>query len=384
MKIIIAPDSFKESLTSLEVAKAVESGFKEVFPNASYLKLPFADGGEGTVEALITATNGKIINTKVTGPLGDCIDSFYGVCGDEKTVVIEMAASSGLDLVPIEKRDPFITTSFGTGELIKQALDDGFRKFIIGIGGSATNDAGAGMLQALGVKLLDKELNQINFGGGSLSTLNKIDISEIDSRIFESTIEVACDVTNPLTGPNGASAIFGPQKGASIEMVKILDDNLAYFSQITKRDLNKDLDKEPGAGAAGGMGYALKCFLNAKLLPGVDIVIEQTNLKELVKDTTLVITGEGRIDGQSIFGKAPVGIAKVALEFDIPVIAIAGSLESDVSVVRDYGINAVFSVVNTPCTLEDALKNASNNVFITAKNIAEIMKLTKQFRIDLQ
>ena len=384
MKIIIAPDSFKESLTSLEVAKAVESGFKEVFPNASYLKLPFADGGEGTVEALITATNGKIINTKVTGPLGDCIDSFYGVCGDEKTVVIEMAASSGLDLVPIEKRDPFITTSFGTGELIKQALDDGFRKFIIGIGGSATNDAGAGMLQALGVKLLDKELNQIDFGGGSLSALNKIDISEIDSRIFESTIEVACDVTNPLTGPNGASAIFGPQKGASIEMVKILDDNLAYFSQITKRDLNKDLDKEPGAGAAGGMGYALKCFLNAKLLPGVDIVIEQTNLKELVKDTTLVITGEGRIDGQSIFGKVPVGIAKVALEFDIPVIAIAGSLGSDVSVVRDYGINAVFSVVNTPCTLEDALKNASNNVFITAKNIAEIMKLTKQFRIDLQ
>ncbi len=379
MKIIIAPDSFKESLTSLEVATAVESGFKEIYPNATYIKLPIADGGEGTVEALVLATNGKVVKTKVTGPLGNNIDSFYGVCGDEKTVVIEMVASSGLDLVPFDKRNPLITTSFGTGELILKALDAGFRKFIIGIGGSATNDAGAGMLQALGVKLLDIHGKEIAYGGGSLSSLVRIDIDKLDSRILESHIEVACDVNNPLTGANGASAIFGPQKGATPQMVKILDDCLSHFANMVKRNLGKEIDKQNGAGAAGGMGAALQGFLNAKLLPGVEIIIEQTKLKNLVQNANLVITGEGRIDGQSIFGKAPVGIATLAKEYNVPVIAIAGSLGKDVNLVREYGINAVFSVVNTPCTLEDALKNAEENVRISAKNIAEVLDLANKF-----
>lgn len=377
MKIIIAPDSFKESLTSLEVASAVEAGFKEVFPEATYQKLPIADGGEGTVESLVLATNGKITKAKVIGPLGNEVDSFYGVCGDKKTVVIEMAASSGLDLVPRDKRNPLITTTYGTGELIKLALDAGYRKFIIGVGGSATNDAGVGMLQALGVRLLDGELKDIGFGGASLANLSKIDVSGLDSRIFESTIEVACDVNNPLTGPNGASAIFGPQKGATPDMVKLLDSCLAHFAKIVKKDLGKEIDEQPGAGAAGGIGAALKGFLDAKLLPGVEIIIEQTKFRDLVKDATLVITGEGRIDGQSIFGKAPVGIAKVALEQNVPVIGIAGSLGSDVEVVKEHGIDAVFSVVNSPCSLQEALDNAQENVRLTAKNIAVVLKISK-------
>lgn len=376
MKIIIAPDSFKESLTSHEVACAIEFGFKEVFPNAEFIKLPIADGGEGTVEALISATKGNIVTTNVIGPLGNKIKSFYGVCGDGKTVVIEMAASSGLDLVPTKMRNPLLTTSYGTGELIKIALDAGYRKFIIGIGGSSTNDAGAGMLQALGVKLLDTNGNEISYGGGSLTFLEKIDISALDPRILESNIEVACDVNNPLTGPNGASAIFGPQKGATPQMVQILDDCLIHFAKIAKRDLGKEIDKQAGAGAAGGMGAALQAFFSAKLLPGVEIIIEQTKFKDLLADANLVITGEGKIDAQSIFGKAPIGIAKVAKENGIPVIAIAGSLGSGANDVRNYGINAVFSVVNTPCTLEKALTNAQENVQITAKNIAEVLKLS--------
>lgn len=378
MKIIIAPDSFKESLTSLEVATAVESGFKEVYPKADFRKLSIADGGEGTVEALIAATNGKIITTNVVGPLGNKIKSFYGVCGDNKTAVIEMAASSGLDLIAQEKRNPLITTSFGTGELILKALDAGYRKFVIGIGGSATNDAGAGMLQALGVKLLDDKGQDIEYGGQSLAKLAKIDINGLDSRIKDSCIEVACDVNNPLTGLLGASAVFGPQKGATPEMVKTLDGCLSYFAYIVKSDLDKEIDKQPGSGAAGGMGASLLGFLDAKLRSGVDIIIEYTNFKNLVQDADLVITGEGRIDSQSIYGKAPIGIAKVAKEYGVPVIAIAGSLGSDAHVVKDYGIDAVFSVVNTPCTLDDALKNAAKNVQITAKNIASVMNLSKQ------
>lgn len=375
MKIVIAPDSFKESLSSLEVACAIESGFKEVYPNASFQKVPIADGGEGTVEALVMATNGHINKTSVIAPLGEKVESFYGVCGDKKTAIIEMAASSGLDLVPQKKRNPLITTSFGTGELILKALDDGYRKFIIGIGGSATNDAGAGMLQALGVKLLDKNGKDIGYGGESLSKLTKIDISSLDSRIKNCDIEVACDVTNPLTGPSGASAIFGPQKGATPQMVETLDRCLSHFASLVKEQLGKDIDKQAGAGAAGGLGASLLGFLNARLILGVQIVIKHTNFRELVKDADLVITGEGRMDGQSIFGKAPIGIAKVAKEYGVETIALAGSLGSDVSIVREHGINAVFSVVNTPCSLSEALKNASKNVQETARNVAEVIKL---------
>ena len=379
MKIIIAPDSFKESLTSIEVASAIEFGFKKVYPDAVFIKLPIADGGEGTVEALIIATGGHKVTTNVVGPLGVRIKSFYGVCGDGLTAVIEMAASSGLDLVSIEERNPLITTSYGTGELIQMALDAGYRKFIIGIGGSATNDAGAGMLQALGVQFLDKNGKEIGFGGENLADLAKIDISGIDPRLEESKIEVACDVNNPLTGHCGASAVFGPQKGATPQMVKTLDNCLCHFVNIVKRDLCKEIDKQPGAGAAGGMGAALQSFLNAQLRSGIEIVIEHTKFRDLVQDANLVITGEGRIDGQSILGKAPVGIAKIANEYDVPVIAFAGSLGSDSYVVKDHGINAVFSVVNSPCTLKDALTSAMENVRLTAENVASVIKLTSDF-----
>jgi glycerate kinase len=290
-----------------------------------------------------------------------------------------MAAASGLDLLSVEQRNPLITTSYGTGELIKHALNAGYRDFIVGIGGSATNDAGAGMLQALGVRLLKSDGGEIGLGGENLASLSQIDISGIDPRVGESRIEVACDVNNPLTGPAGASAIFGPQKGATPEMVQRLDACLGHFALLIKRDLNQDIEQLPGAGAAGGMGAALVAFLHAALRPGVEIVIELTGFRKLVQSADLVITGEGRIDGQSIFGKAPVGIAQVAKEYGVPVIAFAGSLGTDVDVVREHGIDAVFSVVNAPCTLEEALSKAGDNVRKAVYNVAAVIQLTGQF-----
>ena len=254
MKIVIAPDSFKESLTALEVANAIETGFKRIFPNAEYVKLPMADGGEGTVQSLVDATQGCLIEAEVTAPLGNQVKSFFGLSGDGKTAIIEMAAASGLHLVPMDKRNPCQTTSFGTGELIKQALNLGVQHIILGIGGSATNDGGAGMLQALGLRLLDKNGQSIGFGGAELSNLTEIQLVDLDPRLQHVQIEVACDVNNPLCGERGASAIFGPQKGATPEMVKELDAALAHFAEIAERDCGKKIQDQPGAGAAGGMG----------------------------------------------------------------------------------------------------------------------------------
>ncbi|PKB86308.1 glycerate kinase [Ewingella americana] len=377
MKIVIAPDSFKESLSALEVAKAIESGFREIFPDAQYVKLPVADGGEGTVEAMVAATQGKVVKVKVTGPLGDPIEAFFGLSGDSKVAFIEMAAASGLESVPQAKRNPLKTTSFGTGELIRHALDHGVEHCIIGIGGSATNDGGAGMVQALGGKLLDKKGQQIAHGGGALEQLNSIDISELDSRIKDCRFEVACDVTNPLTGKNGASAIFGPQKGATPEMVKQLDGYLAHFAKLIKQSLDIDVDSLPGAGAAGGMGAGLHAFCGAQLRQGIEIVTEALGLEALVKDATLVITGEGRIDSQSINGKVPIGVARVAKKHNKPVIGIGGSLTKDVDVVFDHGLDAVFSVLSSICTLEEALEHAAENLHNTARNIAATIKLAQ-------
>ena len=261
MKIVIAPDSFKESLTALEVANAIERGFKRIFPNAEYVKLPMADGGEGTVQSLLDATQGRLIEAEVTAPLGNQVKSFFGLSGDGKTAIIEMAAASGLHLVPMDKRNPCQTTSFGTGELIKQALDLGVQHIILGIGGSATNDGGAGMLQALGLRLLDKNGQSIGFGGAALSNLAEIQMADLDPRLQHVQIEVACDVNNPLCGERGASAIFGPQKGATPEMVKELDAALAHFAQIAERDCGKKIQDQPGAGAAGGMGGGYCSYL---------------------------------------------------------------------------------------------------------------------------
>ena len=375
MKIVIAPDSYKESLSALEVASAIEAGFREIFPEADYVKIPVADGGEGTVEAMVAATQGNIVRLTVTGPLGKPVEAFYGLSGDERTAFIEMAAASGLELVPAAQRDPLITTSFGTGELIKDALDRGVDHIIIGIGGSATNDGGSGMMQALGAQLLDEHGKEIAYGGGALPQLARIDIGQLDARIKECRFEVACDVSNPLTGEKGASAIFGPQKGATPELVQQLDKALEHYATLIHRDLDIDVLHIDGGGAAGGMGAALHAFCQAELRSGIEIVTEALGLAEQVKDADLVITGEGRIDSQSINGKVPIGVAKVAKQFNKPVIGIAGSLTADVGVVHQHGLDAVFSVLFSICSLEDALANAAQNVRLTARNVAAVIKV---------
>ncbi|HCD7966767.1 TPA: glycerate 2-kinase [Citrobacter amalonaticus] len=370
MKIVIAPDSYKESLSATEVAQAIEKGFREIFPDAQYVSVPVADGGEGTVEAMIAATHGSAHSALVTGPLGEKVNANWGMSGDGKTAFIEMAAASGLALVPPEKRNPLITTSRGTGELILQALDSGASNIIIGIGGSATNDGGAGMVQALGAKLCDANGTEIGYGGGSLNTLNTIDVSGLDPRIKHCAIRVACDVTNPLVGEQGASRIFGPQKGATEPLILELDRNLAHYADIIKKLLGVDVKNVPGAGAAGGMGAALMAFLGAELKSGIEIVTQALNLEEHIHDCTLVVTGEGRIDSQSIHGKVPVGVANVAKKYHKPVIGIAGSLTRDVGVVHQYGIDAVFSVLTSIGTLEEAFRGAFDNIYRASRNIA--------------
>lgn len=377
MKIVIAPDSYKESLSALEVATQIEAGFREIFPEACYVKLPIADGGEGTVEAMVAATNGDIIEVDVTGPLGDPIHSFYGISGDRQQAFIEMAAASGLEQVAPELRNPMNTTSWGTGELIRYALDSGVQSILIGIGGSATNDGGIGMVQALGARLLDSDGEPLGLGGREVARLASIDISGLDKRLKACRIEVACDVTNLLTGKEGASAVFGPQKGATPEMVTKLDQALEHYAKIISRDLDIDVMMLSGGGAAGGMGAALFAFCGAQLQQGIEIVTRALKLDELVRDADLVITGEGRIDSQSIHGKVPIGVAKVAKRYNIPVIGIAGSLTPDVAVVYGHGLDAVFSVLYRICTLDEALNEAGDNLRMAARNIAATIAIGK-------
>lgn len=375
MKIVIAPDSYKESLSASEVAQAIEKGFREIFPDAQYVSVPVADGGEGTVEAMIAATKGTQVTARVTGPLGEPVDANWGISGDGKTAFIEMAAASGLALVPPALRNPLVTTSRGTGELILHALEQGARNIIIGIGGSATNDGGAGMVQALGAKLTDANGTEIGNGGGSLMSLNSIDTSALDPRLKACTIRVACDVTNPLTGNSGASRIFGPQKGATEAMILELDRNLDHFADVIKQSLRVDVKQVPGSGAAGGMGAALMAFLGAELRSGIEIVTQALNLEEHIHDCTLVVTGEGRIDSQSIHGKVPVGVAQVAKKYHKPVIGIAGSLTRDVGVVHQHGIDAVFSVLTSIGTLEEAFRGAFDNIYRASRNIAATVRV---------
>lgn len=375
MKIVIAPDSYKESLSALQVATQIERGFRDIFPDAQYVKLPVADGGEGTVEAMVAATGGRIIPLRVTGPLGTPVEAFYGLSGDGRTAIVEMAAASGLEQVPAAHRDVLQATSWGTGELIRHALDNGIEQLIIGLGGSATNDGGAGMVQALGAKLLDAHGNALPFGGAALASLAAIDLSAFDARIAGCRIDVACDVTNPLLGEQGASAVFGPQKGASPEQVQQLDKALAQFAKIIQRDLKCDVLSVAGGGAAGGMGAGLYAFCHASLRPGIDIVTEALGLDALVQDATLVVTGEGRIDSQTIHGKVPVGVARVAKRYHKPVIAIAGSLTHDAGVVHQHGLDAVFSVLYRICSLQDALDEAADNLRIAARNIAATLAI---------
>ncbi|TBM26949.1 glycerate kinase [Hafnia paralvei] len=375
MKIVIAPDSFKESLSAMQVAEAIEQGFSEIFPQAEYIKLPMADGGEGTVESMVAATGGERVHVNVTGPLGQPVNGFFGWMGDGETAVIEMAAASGLHLVAPEQRNPLITTSFGTGELILAALNHGARKIILGIGGSATNDGGAGMMQALGAHFHDIDGKELHVGGAALAQLASVDLSQLDARLAQTDILVACDVDNPLCGAKGASAVFGPQKGATPERVKQLDAALQHYGEKIELATGKSVLNVAGAGAAGGMGAALFGLLNARLQPGIEIVTEALKLADAVQGADLVITGEGRIDSQTIHGKTPVGVARVAKRYDIPVIAIAGGMTPDYSVVHQHGLDAVFSVLNRIQTLPEALEGARENVRVTARNVAAVWKM---------
>ena len=353
MKILVAPDSFKGSLTAMEAAEHIGNGIHRADSEIEVDLLPMADGGEGTVQSLVDATGGEIIEKEVTGPLGDPVEAFYGLLGDGETAVIEMAAASGLPLVPEEKKNPLKTTTYGTGELIASALEHGVKKIIIGIGGSATNDAGVGMAQALGAEILDESGNQIDFGGGSLDQIEEMNLDKLDSRLKEVEILVACDVDNPLYGKNGAAYVYAPQKGADTKMVEILDQNLRHFNQIAIKELGKDPNQIPGAGAAGGLGAGLVVFLDGKLEAGIDIVLDIIDFESCLKDVDLVITGEGMLDGQSIYGKTPVGVSRSAAKKDIPVIAVAGTLGKGVEKVLDHGINAYFSIIDRPAELKE-------------------------------
>ncbi|OFA03693.1 glycerate kinase [Duganella sp. HH101] len=375
MKIVIAPDSFKESLTAMAVANEIEAGFREFYPDAEYVKLPVADGGEGTVQAMIDASGGRRVNLSVSGPLGEPVDAFYGLMGDGATAVIEMAAASGLELVPTALRDPLRTSSYGTGQLIRNALDAGARRFVLGVGGSATNDGGAGMVQALGGRLLDADGVELPPGGGALDRLQGIDLSGLDGRIKDCVFDIACDVSNPLVGPQGASHIFGPQKGATPAMVEQLDANLRHYAGVIERELGQQVANVPGAGAGGGIGAAMLVFLGGSLRPGSEIVTAAVGLDAAVADADLVITGEGRIDSQTIHGKTPVGVARVAQRHGKPVIAIAGCLAPGAAVVHGHGIAAVFSAVSRPCTVEQALAEAAQNVRSAARNVAAVLSL---------
>jgi len=378
VKVVIASDSYKESLKAIEVCEAIERGFRAIFPNAKYVKIPIGDGGEGTVESLVDATGGRIISISVTGPLRESVQAFYGVSKDKKTAFIEMAAASGLQHVPVEKRNPLITTTKGTGELILHALNQGAEYIILGLGGSATNDGGAGMLAALGVRFINDKGEVIDPSGGTLHSIVAIDFSQMDPRLKGVKIEAACDVDNPLVGMQGASFVFGRQKGANVEMMKELDENLKHYANILKRYVSSDVSEIPGAGAAGGMGAAVISVLKGDLRRGIEIVLDYTNFDKHIEDADLIITGEGRIDEQTAYGKAPVGVAGRAKRFSVPVIAIGGSVSSDYSAVYEKGIDAVFSITTRPMTLEEAYRVAEENIEMTTKNIATVWKIASE------
>lgn len=399
MKIVIAPDSFKESLSALEVANAIEQGLRQVIPDCDIVKIPVADGGEGTVQSMVDATGGSIVSLEVMGPLGHRVQAHYGILGNlsnsdsnndsdsrsndgSATVpntgaiaVIEMASASGLHHVPREQRNPLMTTSYGTGELICDALNRGIKHIILGLGGSATNDGGAGMAQALDILLLDSQGKTLPSGGAALANLAQIDVSNAHPLLRECSFEVACDVDNPLCGERGASAIFGPQKGATPSMVKQLDLALAHYADVIARNGMTDHREHAGAGAAGGMGLGVMAFLNAELKPGVEIVMKTVGLADKIRGADLVITGEGRIDGQTVFGKTPMGVLKQAQLQGIPTIGIAGCLGDNADAILDHGMAAIFPIIPHLSPLDDVLANAKLNLCNTARNIGAVLML---------
>lgn len=375
MKIVIAPDSFKDSLSAEKVADAIAAGLAEVLPHAHLVKCPMADGGEGTVEAIVAAGNGQLRRNQVQGPLGEPVEAHWGWLPDSHTAIIEMAEASGLQLVAPAQRDACISSTYGTGELIRAALDAGARRVILAIGGSATNDAGAGALQALGLGLFDDQGNSLARGGMALAGVVRIDLTGLDPRLTEVRFEIAADVNNPLCGEHGASAIFGPQKGASAEQVRLLDQALGHFADHCAQVLPKDVRDEPGSGAAGGLGFAAKAFFGAQFRPGVEVVAELVGLAEAVKDADLVITGEGRFDAQTLRGKTPFGVARIAQANGVPVVVLAGTLGEGYQALYEHGINAAFAIASGPMTLQDACDRAGQLLTDRARDIARLLSL---------
>lgn len=374
MKIVIAPDSFKESLSAPDVAAAIARGWQQVFPEAECLLRPMADGGEGTVDALLAAVGGERRELQVRGPMGEPVTAHWGWLG-QGTAVIEMAAASGLHWVPREQRDARRASSFGTGELISEALEAGATRILLGLGGSATNDGGMGLLQALGVRFLDEQGRELAPGGAALAGLDQIDLSGLDARLLQVQVEVAADVDNPLCGPRGASAVFGPQKGASPEQVAELDSALERYARVVAATLGEDHAQFPGVGAAGGLGFAARAFLKASFRPGIELVAELSGLAEAVRGADLVITGEGRMDAQTLHGKTPVGVARVARAAGAPVIALAGSLGENYQALYDAGIEAAFSLAPGPLSLEQAMAGTAAELQARAVDIARLWRL---------
>ena len=374
MKIVIAPDSYKGSLTALEVAENIEIGIKKAIPEAEIVKVPMADGGEGTVQALVDAHNGQIIEEEVIGPEGDKVKAFYGIL-NESQAVIEMAAASGISYINPAIADPRKTTTYGTGQLIKSALKKGISHIILGIGGSATMDAGIGALQALGFIFIDKDGQEIGRGGGQIGRIARVSKGNLYPPAKDLYLEIACDVSNPFHGENGAAYIYGPQKGASPEQVKELDQNFRKFNQFVKENYNRDLQQLPGSGAAGGLGAGLITFLNGELKEGADIVARANRLAEKLKEADLVITGEGQLDYQTVNNKAPIHVAHLAREEGIPVIAIAGSLGEDYQKVFQEGIDAAFSIINKPASLNKIILATPELIQETARNTGKLITL---------
>lgn len=378
MNIIVAPDSFKGSLTALQAADAMLQGIRDALPDAEIVSIPLADGGEGTTEALVLATKGRFIHKQVTGPLGDPVEAMIGVLGDDITGVVEMAQASGLTLVPPDKRNPLLTTTYGVGEMILEALDQGCTRVIVGLGGSATNDGGAGMAQALGARLIGANGRELGRGAAALMSLDHIDISGLDPRVPRATIWAASDVTNPLCGPEGASAIYGPQKGASPQMVGMLDKALAHYAEVISHDLKIDVNDLSGAGAAGGLGAGLAAFCSAEIHSGSSLVLRVLNFEDYLEAADLVMTGEGRIDRQIEFGKAISGVALLSEKYGVPVVAFTGSLQVEPEQLAKRGVRAVVPIAPGPMTEEEAMTQASELLQAAAERAMRLLLLGRQ------
>lgn len=379
MKVIIAIDSFKGSISSIKGSEAISLGIRDVYPDADIVTLPLADGGEGTVEALLHATSGQWVERLVTGPFNEKVKAKYGISGDGKMAMIEVAAACGLPLIPRHLLNPLKTTTYGVGELILDAIEKGCRHFIIGLGGSATNDAGMGMLQALGFHFLNNENEEVGLGGQALGKVQSINTDKVHPLLKECTFQVACDVNNPLYGTNGAAYIYGPQKGATPEMVKMLDKGLEHFAKVVQLELGMDIHSMEGAGAAGGLGAVLLGFLKAELHSGIDLVLDVIGMEEQMQEADFVLTGEGMLDAQTSMGKAPMGVAQMAKKYQVPVLALAGGINREQFTLNETGMTACFSIVNAPMSLEEAMNPSTtfDNLRFTTNQLFRFIKSVK-------